>query len=200
MKLQHSSTSLLEAGTDEAGRGCLSGPVTAAAVILPPDFENSLLNDSKQLTEKQRNTLRPIIEKEALAWSVAHVSPEEIDEINILNASILAMHKSISGMKLVPEFIAVDGNRFKPYEEIPYHCQVKGDATYMNIAAASILAKTYRDDRMRELAKAYPQYGWERNAGYPTKAHRAAIKEFGPTPHHRMSFQLLPRQMKLFDL
>ncbi|CAI8439103.1 MAG: ribonuclease HII [Schleiferiaceae bacterium] len=200
MKLQHSALSVLEAGTDEAGRGCLCGPVTAAAVILPPDFKNELLNDSKQLTEKQRNRLRPIIEQEALAWSVAHVSPQEIDEINILNASILAMHRSVDGMELVPEFIAVDGNRFKPYGEIPYHCQVKGDATYMNIAAASILAKTYRDERMRELAEEYPEYGWERNAGYPTKAHRAAIKAHGPTPHHRMSFQLLPRQLNLFDL
>lgn len=200
MKLQHSALSVLEAGTDEAGRGCLCGPVTAAAVILPPDFKNELLNDSKQLTEKQRNKLRPIIEQEALSWSVAHVSPQEIDEINILNASILAMHRSVDGMELVPEFIAVDGNRFKPYGEIPYHCQVKGDATYMNIAAASILAKTYRDERMRELAEEYPEYGWERNAGYPTKAHRAAIKAHGPTPHHRMSFQLLPRQLNLFDL
>jgi len=200
MKLQHSPLSVLEAGTDEAGRGCLCGPVTAAAVILPPDFKNKLLNDSKQLTEKQRNRLRPIIEQEALSWSVAHVSPQEIDEINILNASILAMHRSVDGMELVPEFIAVDGNRFKPYGEIPYHCQVKGDATYMNIAAASILAKTYRDERMRELAEEYPEYGWERNAGYPTKAHRAAIKAHGPTPHHRMSFQLLPRQLNLFDL
>ena len=200
MKLQHSPLSVLEAGTDEAGRGCLCGPVTAAAVILPPGFKNKLLNDSKQLTEKQRNKLRPIIEQEALSWSVAHVSPQEIDEINILNASILAMHRSVDGMELVPEFIAVDGNRFKPYGEIPYHCQIKGDATYMNIAAASILAKTYRDERMRELAEEYPEYGWERNAGYPTKAHRAAIKAHGPTPHHRMSFQLLPRQLNLFDL
>jgi len=200
MKLQHSSLDLLEAGTDEAGRGCLSGPVTAAAVILPRDFENSLLNDSKQLTEKQRNSLRPIIEKEAIAWCVAHVGPEEIDEINILNASILAMHKSIRGLSRTPDFIAVDGNRFHPLDDLPFHCQIKGDATYMNIAAASILAKTYRDEHMRALALKYPEYGWERNAGYPTKAHRAAIRAHGPTPEHRMSFQLLPSQLNLFDL
>lgn len=199
MKLQHGK-SALEAGTDEAGRGCLCGPVTAAAVILPPDFKNELLNDSKQLTAKQRYALRPIIEKEAIAWAYAHVSPQEIDEINILNASILAMHKSISALKVQPDFIAVDGNRFKPYNDVAFHCQVKGDATYMNIAAASILAKTYRDDKMRELAIAYPQYGWERNAGYPTKGHRAAIRSHGPTPHHRMTFRLLPSQLDLFDL
>ncbi len=199
MKLQHSD-STREAGTDEAGRGCLCGPVTAAAVILPPDFKNELLNDSKQLTAKQRYALRPIIEKEALAWAYAHVRPQEIDEINILNASILAMHKSIRALKIQPDFIAVDGNRFKPYGEVDHHCQVKGDATYMNIAAASILAKTYRDDKMRELALAYPQYGWERNAGYPTKGHRDAIRSHGPTPHHRMTFRLLPSQLDLFDL
>ena len=199
MKLQHGN-SALEAGTDEAGRGCLCGPVTAAAVILPPDFKNELLNDSKQLTAKQRYALRTIIEKEAIAWAYAHVSPQEIDEINILNASILAMHKSISALKVQPDFIAVDGNRFKPYNDVAFHCQVKGDATYMNIAAASILAKTYRDDKMRELAIAYPQYGWERNAGYPTKGHRAAIRSHGPTPHHRMTFRLLPSQLDLFDL
>ena len=199
MKLQHGN-SALEAGTDEAGRGCLCGPVTAAAVILPPDFKNEFLNDSKQLTAKQRYAFRPIIEKEAIAWAYAHVSPQEIDEINILNASILAMHKSISALKVQPDFIAVDGNRFKPYNDVAFHCQVKGDATYMNIAAASILAKTYRDDKMRELAIAYPQYGWERNAGYPTKGHRAAIRSHGPTPHHRMTFRLLPSQLDLFDL
>jgi ribonuclease HII len=189
---------LFEAGTDEAGRGCLSGPVTAAAVILPKDFHHPVLNDSKQLTEKQRYMLRPIIEKEAIAWAVAHVSPEEIDEINILNASILGMHRSIDQLKQRPDFIAVDGNKFKRYQDIPHHCQVKGDATYMNIAAASVLAKTYRDDRMKELAIEYPEYGWERNAGYPTKGHRDAIREFGATPHHRKSFQLLPAQLNLF--
>ena len=198
MKLQHHIDALFEAGTDEAGRGCLSGPVTAAAVILPKDFHHPVLNDSKQLTEKQRYMLRPIIEKEAIAWAVAHVSPEEIDEINILNASILGMHRSIDQLKQRPDFIAVDGNKFKPYQDIPHHCQVKGDATYMNIAAASVLAKTYRDDRMKELATEYPEYGWERNAGYPTKGHRDAIREFGVTPHHRKSFQLLPAQLNLF--
>ena len=198
MKLKHHKDALFEAGTDEAGRGCLSGPVTAAAVILPKDFHHPVLNDSKQLTEKQRYMLRPIIEKEAIAWAVAHVSPEEIDEINILNASILGMHRSIDQLKQRPDFIAVDGNKFKPYQDIPHHCQVKGDATYMNIAAASVLAKTYRDDRMKELATEYPEYGWERNAGYPTKGHRDAIREFGATPHHRKSFQLLPAQLNLF--
>lgn len=200
MKRQHSLKARYEAGTDEAGRGCLCGPVTAAAVILPPGFAHPALNDSKQLSEKVRYELRPIIEREAVAWAVAHVSPAEIDEINILNASILAMHRSLEQLSQQPDFIAVDGNKFKPYGETPYHCQVKGDATYMNIAAASVLAKTYRDDRMRELATAYPAYGWERNAGYPTKAHRDAIRAHGPTPHHRMSFQLLPSQLNLFDL
>ena len=198
MKLQHHIDALFEAGTDEDGRGCLSGPVTAAAVILPKDFHHPVLNDSKQLTEKQRYMLRPIIEKEAIAWAVAHVSPEEIDEINILNASILGMHRSIDQLKQRPDFIAVDGNKFKPYLDIPHHCQVKGDATYMNIAAASVLAKTYRDDRMKELATEYPEYGWERNAGYPTKGHRDAIRAYGATPHHRKSFQLLPAQLNLF--
>jgi len=200
MKLQHSDLAILEAGTDEAGRGCLAGPVTAAAVIFPKDFKNDILNDSKQLTEKQRYSLRPIIEEHALAWAVVHVGPEEIDEINILQASILGMQRAIGKLDLRPEFIAVDGNKFKPYEDIPYHCQVKGDATYMNIAAASILAKTYRDDFMRNLALQHPEYGWERNAGYPTKGHRAAIKEYGATEHHRKSFQLLPAQLNLFDL
>jgi ribonuclease HII len=200
MKLQHSDLSILEVGTDEAGRGCLAGPVTAAAVILPSSFKNDVLNDSKQLSEKQRYALRPLIEEQALAWAVVHVGPEEIDEINILQASIVGMQRAIGLLKIRPEFIAVDGNKFKPYEDIPYHCQVKGDATYMNIAAASILAKTYRDDFMRELAVQYPDYGWDRNAGYPTKGHRAAIKAFGATEHHRKSFQLLPSQLNLFDL
>ena len=198
MKLQHHIDAFFEAGTDEAGRGCLSGPVTAAAVILPKDFHHPVLNDSKQLTEKQRYMLRPIIEKEAIAWAVAHVSPEEIDEINILNASILGMHRSIDQLNQRPDFIAVDGNKFKPYQDIPHHCQVKGDATYMNIAAASVLAKTYRDDRMKELAIEYPEYGWERNAGYPTTQHRDAIRAYGATPHHRKTFQLLPAQLNLF--
>ena len=199
MKLQHKIDALFEAGTDEAGRGCLCGPVTAAAVILPLDFSHPTLNDSKQLSAKQRNELRPIIEKEAVAWAVAHVSPKEIDEINIFNASILAMHRSIQKLKQKPDFIAVDGNRFKHLKDIPYHCQVKGDATYLNIAAASILAKTYRDEYMQKLSKDYPGYGWEKNAGYPTKEHRNAIRKFGVTPHHRFSFQLLPSQFNLFD-
>jgi ribonuclease HII len=200
MILQHSPSHVLEAGTDEAGRGCLAGPVTAAAVILPPDFKNDLLNDSKQLNLKQRNYLRPIIEAEALAWAVVHVGPEEIDEINILQASITGMHRALDELKIRPEFVAVDGNKFRPYGEVPHHCQVKGDATYQNIAAASVLAKTYRDDFMTELAKSYPQYHWDQNAGYPTKSHRDALRSFGPTPHHRMSFQLLPNQLSLFDL
>ena len=199
MKLQHNIDALSEAGTDEAGRGCLCGPVTAAAVILPLDFSHPTLNDSKQLSAKQRNELRPVIEKEAVAWAVAHVSPKEIDKINILNASILAMHRSIQKLKQKPDFITVDGNRFKPLQNIPYHCQVKGDATYLNIAAASILAKTYRDEYMQKLSKDYPGYGWEKNAGYPTKEHRNAIRKFGVTPHHRLSFQLLASQLNLFD-
>ncbi len=199
MKLQHSPLEVLEAGTDEAGRGCLAGPVTAAAVILPTTFANDILTDSKKLTEKQRYDLRPIIEREALAWGVAHVSPQEIDEINILNASHVAMHRALDAMGMRPHFIAVDGNRFKTYGTVPHHCQVKGDATYLNIAAASVLAKTYRDDLMRALAQEHPHYCWERNAGYPTKQHRQAIREFGPTEHHRMTFQLLPAQMNLFD-
>lgn len=181
----------IEAGCDEAGRGCLAGPVYAAAVILPPDFRNELLNDSKQLTEKQRYALRPIIEKEALAWAVGIVSNEEIDRINILAASILAMHRAVDGLKVRPQHLLIDGNRFKPYPGIGHTTIVKGDGKMMSIAAASVLAKTYRDDCMNELAKEFPQYGWDVNKGYPTAAHRSAIKEFGTTPHHRMSFNLL---------
>lgn len=181
----------IEAGCDEAGRGCLAGPVYAAAVILPPDFRNELLNDSKQLTEKQRYALRPIIEKEALAWAVGIVSNEEIDRINILAASILAMHRAVDGLKIRPQHLLIDGNRFKPYPGIGHTTIVKGDGKMMSIAAASVLAKTYRDDCMNELAKEFPQYGWDVNKGYPTAAHRSAIKEFGTTPHHRMSFNLL---------
>ena len=199
MKLQHKINALFEAGTDEAGRGCLCGPVTAAAVILPPNFTHPTLNDSKQLSKNKRNELRYIIEKEAVAYAVAHVSPKKIDEINILNASILAMQRSIQKLKQKPDFISVDGNRFKPIQDIPYHCHVKGDATYLNIAAASILAKTYRDEYMNKLAQDYPGYGWEKNAGYPTKEHRDGIRKFGVTPHHRLSFQLLPSQLNLFD-
>ena len=189
---------LAEAGCDEAGRGCLAGPVVAAAVILPPGFSNELLNDSKQLSERQRNNLRHIIEQEATAWAVAFVTPEEIDKINILQASILAMHNAISQLSPKPDFLLIDGNRFNPYPGIPHKCMVKGDATYMSIAAASILAKTHRDEYMSAIAKEYPQYGWERNKGYPTRDHRAAIAAHGTTPHHRLSFRLLDPQLSLF--
>ena len=189
---------LAEAGCDEAGRGCLAGPVVAAAVILPPGFSNELLNDSKQLSERQRNNLRHIIEQEATAWAVAFVTPEEIDKINILQASILAMHNTISQLSPKPDFLLIDGNRFNPYPGIPHKCIVKGDATYMSIAAASILAKTHRDEYMSAIAKEYPQYGWERNKGYPTRDHRAAIAAHGTTPHHRLSFRLLDPQLSLF--
>lgn len=189
---------LAEAGCDEAGRGCLAGPVVAAAVILPPGFSNELLNDSKQLSERQRNNLRHIIEQEATAWAVAFVTPEEIDKINILQASILAMHNAISRLSPKPDSLLIDGNRFNPYPGIPHKCIVKGDATYMSIAAASILAKTHRDEYMSAIAKEYPQYGWERNKGYSTRDHRAAIAAHGTTPHHRLSFRLLDPQLSLF--
>ena len=188
----------IEAGCDEAGRGCLAGPVTAAAVILPPDFENELLNDSKQLTERQRDQLRPIIEREAVAWAVAMVSPQEIDRINILAASILAMHRAIDQLAVRPEALLIDGNRFRPYPGIPHTTIVKGDGKMMSIAAASVLAKTHRDELMRRLAADYPQYGWDRNKGYPTREHRAAIAVHGTTLHHRLTFQLL-EQPTLFD-
>ena len=188
----------IEAGCDEAGRGRLAGPVTAAAVILPPDFRNDLLNDSKQLTERQRNLLRPIIEREALAWAVAFVSPEEIDEINILRASITAMHRAIDQLTIRPEALLIDGNRFTAYHDIPHTTIVKGDGKMMSIAAASVLAKTHRDEYMCRIAEEYPQYHWLDNKGYPTKAHRAAIAEHGASPYHRMSFQLLDRQLSLF--
>ena len=181
----------IEAGCDEAGRGCLAGPVYAAAVILPPDFTNELLNDSKQLTERQRYSLRPIIEREAVAWAVGIVSNTEIDEINILAASILAMHRAVSELKVRPEHLLIDGNRFKPYPGIPHTTIVKGDAKMMSIAAASVLAKTYRDDFMNGIAEQYPQYDWLSNKGYPTKKHRAAIMEYGTTPYHRKTFNLL---------
>ncbi|MGM9745596.1 MAG: ribonuclease HII [Paludibacteraceae bacterium] len=188
---------VIEAGCDEAGRGCLAGPVFAAAVILPDDFENPLLNDSKQLTERQRDQLRPIIEREAVAWAVAQVSPREIDEINILAASILAMHRAIDALAVVPQHLIIDGNRFKPYHDIPYHTIVKGDGKYLSIAAASVLAKTHRDEYMRRLADEFPQYDWQANKGYPTAKHRAAIAQYGTTPHHRLTFQLLEQQLKL---
>ena len=181
---------LTEAGCDEAGRGCLAGAVYAAAVVLPPDYRNELLNDSKQLTEHQRYALRPVIEHDALAWAIGTVSPQEIDRMNILNASILAMHRAIDGLAIRPQHLLVDGNRFKPYPNITHTTVVKGDATYLSIAAASILAKTYRDDYMERLHQEYPQYGWDHNKGYPTRRHRQAIAEHGPTPYHRMSFNL----------
>ena len=181
----------IEAGCDEAGRGCLAGSVYAAAVILPPDYRNELLNDSKQLTEKRRYELREVIERDAVAWAVGIVTPEEIDKINILNASILAMHRALDQLKVRPEAIIVDGNRFKPYQKLPYTTIVKGDGKYLSIAAASILAKTYRDDYMNQLAKEYPLYDWLSNKGYPTKKHREAIKQYGITPYHRKSYNLL---------
>lgn len=189
---KHFYTGLVEAGTDEAGRGCLAGPVYAAAVILPDDFEHPLLNDSKQLTDHQRRQLREVIEREAVAWAVGIASAAEIDKINILNASILAMHRALDGLSVVPQAVIVDGNRFKPWRSLPYTTIVKGDGKLMPIAAASILAKTYRDDCMIELAKDFPQYQWQQNKGYPTKAHRDAIRQHGLSPHHRLTFTQLP--------
>lgn len=187
-----------EAGTDEAGRGCLAGPVFAAAVILPEDFSNEYINDSKKLTERRRELLRPIIEEQALAWAVGIVDAQEIDKINILNASILAMHRALDALKVRPGAIIVDGNRFKPYGDIPYRTFVKGDGRFANIAAASILAKTHRDEFMRKIYEEYPMYHWNENKGYPTKAHREAIEKYGPTPYHRMTFTLIDPQLKLF--
>jgi ribonuclease HII len=182
----------LEVGTDEAGRGCLSGPVVAAAVILPKDFDHPLLNDSKKLTEKQRLLLKPIIEREALSFGLGIVGEKEIDKINILQASILAMHKSISAMPLLPEFIIVDGNKFHPYREVPFQTIVKGDAKYKSIAAASVLAKTHRDALMFSMHTKFPEYNWKKNKGYPTREHRNAIRTFGITSFHRKTFRLLP--------
>lgn len=182
---------MIEAGCDEAGRGCLAGSVYAAAVILPPDYQNPDLNDSKKLTDRKRKALREQIERDAVAWAVGIVTPDEIDKINILNASILAMHRALDQLKVRPEAVIVDGNRFKPYQNLPYTTIVKGDGKYLAIAAASILAKTYRDDYMDALAEEYPQYDWKSNKGYPTKKHRVAIKQFGVTPYHRMSYNLL---------
>ena len=191
LKIQY--TKGLEAGTDEAGRGCLAGPVTAAAVIFPSNTNLPLLNDSKKMTEKQRYALRPEIEKQAIAFAIAHVYQDEIDIINILNASIKAMHLALEQLSPKPIHIVVDGNRFKPFKEIPFDCIIKGDGKYQNIAAASVLAKTYRDDYMTLLDYKYPGFGWKKNKGYPTKSHREAIKIFGITKHHRVSFQLLPK-------
>lgn len=191
MLLPYMHENLVEAGCDEAGRGCLAGAVYAAAVILPHGFRNELLNDSKQLTEKQRYALREVVEREALAWAVGVVTPEEIDRINILNASFLAMHRAVDQLKLRPEHLLIDGNRFKKYQDVPHTTVVKGDGKYMAIAAASVLAKTYRDDYMNRLAEEYPQYDWDSNKGYPTKKHREAIRLYGTTPYHRMSYNLL---------
>ncbi len=192
-------TDKVEAGCDEAGRGCLAGSVYAAAVIFPPNYENELLNDSKQLSERKRYLLRSIIENDAVAWAVGVVTAEEIDKINILNASILAMHRALDALKVQPEAIIVDGNRFKPYNDVPYTTIVKGDGKYLSIAAASILAKTYRDDYMKTIAEEYPQYNWKSNKGYPTNKHRAAIKKYGISPYHRKSFTLLPPEELSID-
>lgn len=190
---------LTEAGCDEAGRGCLAGSVYAAAVIFPSDYHNDALNDSKQLSERQRNALRSIIERDALSWALGIVTAEEIDKINISNASILAMHRALDALTIRPEAVIVDGNRFKPYKDVPYTTVIKGDGKYLSIAAASILAKTYRDDYMLEQASVYPQYGWEQNKGYPTKAHRDAIRKHGASPIHRRTFTLLPiEELSLF--
>jgi ribonuclease HII len=186
-----------ECGTDEAGRGCLAGPVTAAAVILSADYSNSILNDSKQLSEKKRMSLKPIIEKQSLSYGVQHIFEDEIDTINILNASIKAMHGAIAQLNIIPNYIIVDGNKFKPYNAIPHQTIIKGDGKYLNIAAASILAKTYRDLYMEKIHEEFPMYNWKKNKGYPTKEHRAAIEKYGVTKYHRKSFRLLPEQYRL---
>lgn len=188
-----------EAGTDEAGRGCLSGPVVAAAVILPLDYHNKLLNDSKQLSEAKRKKLRPIIEKDALAFGVSFINEKEVDQLNVLQASITGMQRAISIMSITPEYIIVDGNKFKPYRDVPFKTIVKGDAKYLSIAAASVLAKTYRDDFMEKIHKEFPFYNWKNNKGYPTREHRKAIQEYGITKYHRKTFKLLPSQLK-FDI
>lgn len=199
MLLPYYIENITEAGCDEAGRGCLAGPVFAAAVILPPDYKNSRLNDSKQLSEHVRYELRGEIERDALAWAVGIVSPQEIDKINILNASIKAMQLALDRLSIRPQHIIVDGNRFKPYHDIPYHTVVKGDGKYMSIAAASILAKTCRDDYMNRIDAEYPAYGWRQNKGYPTKQHREAIRQYGTTPYHRQTFNLLGDGQLSFD-
>lgn len=199
MLLPFLDENLIEAGCDEAGRGCLAGPVFAGAVILPKDYCNDVLNDSKQLSEKKRYLLREQIEQDALAWAVGIVTPEEIDKINILNASFLAMHRAVDALKIRPQALLIDGNRFRPYQDLPHTTVVKGDGKFMSIAAASILAKTYRDDYMLRLHDEFPQYGWDSNKGYPARAHREAIRAFGVTPHHRLSFNLLgDGQLQLF--
>ena len=199
MLKSHYYKNLIEAGCDEAGRGCLAGCVYAAAVILPPDYQNELLNDSKKLTAKKRYALRKEIERDAIAWAVGIVTPEEIDKINILNASFLAMHRALDQLKVRPQAVIVDGNRFTPYQNLPFTTIVKGDGKYLSIAAASILAKTYRDDYMLSLAEEYPQYDWQSNMGYPTKNHRQAIRQHGITPYHRKSYNLLGDGQLSFD-
>ena len=199
MLKSHYYEGLIEAGCDEAGRGCLAGSVYAAAVILPTNYKNDLLNDSKKLSAKKRYALRKIIERDAIAWAVGIVTPEEIDKINILNASFLAMHRALNQLKMRPEAIIVDGNRFTPYQDLPFTTIVKGDGKYLSIAAASILAKTYRDDYMLSLAEKYPQYDWQSNMGYPTKKHREAIRQYGITPFHRKSYNLLGDEQLSFD-
>lgn len=188
----------LEAGCDEAGRGCLAGPVVAASVILPPDFKNSVLNDSKQLSHRQRDSLRLIIEKEALSWSYAIVDNVEVDSLNVLNASIEAMHRAVNSLKLKPNFLLIDGNRFKDHATIPHQCFVKGDGRFLSIAAASVIAKTYRDDLMQQLDREFPEYDWKTNKGYPTLKHRMALMRHGPTKYHRRSFKLIDPQLELF--
>lgn len=199
MLKSHYYDNLIEAGCDEAGRGCLAGSVYAAAVILPEDYENAELNDSKQLSAARRYKLREVVERDALAWAVGVVTPEEIDKLNILNASILAMHRALDALKVRPQAVIVDGNRFKPYRDLPYTTIIKGDGRYLSIAAASILAKTYRDDYMNRLAEEYPQYDWHSNKGYPTKKHRDAIRQYGITPYHRRSYNLLGDGQLSFD-
>ena len=199
MLKSHYYEGLMEAGCDEAGRGCLAGSVYAAAVILPTNYKNDLLNDSKKLSAKKRYVLREIIERDAIAWAVGIVTPEEIDKINILNASFLAMHRALDQLKMRPDAIIVDGNRFTPYQDLPFTTIVKGDGKYLSIAAASILAKTYRDDYMLSLAEKYPQYDWQSNMGYPTKKHREAIRQYGITPFHRKSYNLLGDEQLSFD-
>lgn len=199
MLLSSFSTDKVEAGCDEAGRGCLAGPVVASAVILPKDYKHKLLNDSKQLTEKSRLLLRKDIEKEAIVYAVTFVDNHEIDKVNILNASYLAMNRSVDKLSSNPELLLIDGNRYKPHNDIPFECIIKGDGKYLSIAAASILAKTYRDEYMEEIGLKHPEYGWKKNKGYPTTKHREAIKEFGVTPFHRLSFKLLPQQLELFQ-
>ncbi|WP_339813772.1 ribonuclease HII [uncultured Imperialibacter sp.] len=198
MLLPFFNKGVIEAGCDEAGRGCLAGPVVAAAVILPPDFHHEVLTDSKQLSEKQRMALKEDVKSAAIAWAVGWCSPEEIDKINILNASFVAMHRAVDQLKKVPEHLLIDGNRFKKYKELPHNCIIKGDSLYYSIAAASILAKTYRDEWMEQLGEEFPAYRWAKNKGYPTMDHREAIRAHGITHYHRKSFRLLPEQMELF--